>query len=624
MDDVMLFTDSHLARAPLVQKCKVQNQIGGFFCCREIMSRSLISDGELRKNLKYFGVDVGPIMDTTRNLYQRKLRSLTSQGRQEGSPRTPQAHHHSPQVRAGVKRQRTPIQVGGSALKQQQGSVRKRLKLEEQHSSVQVKRKGLYPDLSEWFPESPVSSVLLPDSPSVKPFSQDLRPRLHQHQAGSERPHPSGSHLRPQFQPYRSPIIPSALRDTPSSDSSDIPSPVESGGESPLSGSLTPPSPEVSPPSSPYPDPPPVSSSPKPAKAGFLQTITKLFGGVNKFFNNNSPEPRRSLKPAFDFNSPSRKKAASGRSQGPPGARFKPVNLASIEEDAVIEMGEASSLSSENSEVSLSPASASSSKSYDWELDPTEVSLCKKADGSLWRLGKGGFGEVFKGLRDGVDEVAVKIIRINSCSPRTIAEFKAEIDLISKLRHRHIMQFYGACIQPQNLYMVTELMSSDLFSMLRLPLSAERYKWSGIYGKEVLVGVATGLNYLHSRKPAVVHRDIKSPNILVMDGLAKIADVGVARTMGTSDMTAQKGFTIAWAAPEVVYRRRATEKIDIWSLGIILWEVVSGKLPRPGKLVLPDHSPPPLRTLYTHCISDDPSNRPSAQEVIAQLKNIRE
>lgn len=256
---------------------------------------------------------------------------------------------------------------------------------------------------------------------------------------------------------------------------------------------------------------------------------------------------------------------------------------------------------------------------YDWELQPSDVEICKKANGSLWRLGKGGFGEVFKGLKDSVDEVAVKVIRIQTSSV-AIELFKREIDIISKLRHRHILQFYGACIQPNCLYMVTELMQSDLFSNLRRDI---RYMWTGIYGKEVLLGVASGLHYLHSRKPPIVHRDIKSPNILLMDGIAKIADVGIARSKSDSDMTAQKGYTIAWAAPEVVYRRRATEKIDIWSFGVIIWEVVSAKLPRVGHLVLPSQAPPPLRALYTMCVDEDPNKRPSAEQIIKKLKAIK-
>lgn len=256
---------------------------------------------------------------------------------------------------------------------------------------------------------------------------------------------------------------------------------------------------------------------------------------------------------------------------------------------------------------------------YDWELLPSDVDICKKADGTLWRLGKGGFGEVFKGLKDSVDEVAVKVIRIQS-TPVAIDQFKQEIDIISKLRHRHILQFYGACVQSNCLYMVTELMQTDLFSSLRTDL---RYMWTGIYGKEVLLGVAAGLHYLHSRRPPIVHRDIKSPNILLMDGISKIADVGIARTKSDSDMTAQKGYTIAWAAPEVVYRKRATEKIDIWSFGVVMWEVVSGKLPRVGHLVLPSEAPPPLRTLYTMCVDEDANKRPSAAQAITQLKAIK-
>ena len=258
----------------------------------------------------------------------------------------------------------------------------------------------------------------------------------------------------------------------------------------------------------------------------------------------------------------------------------------------------------------------SNSQSYDWELDPGDVQICRKENGSLWSIGKGGFGVVYKAIMGGVDEVAVKVVHINS--PFFVDQLKQEIDMISKLRHRHIVQFYGACIDPSAVYMVTELMQMDLFSALRR--LTNQYKWSGVYGQEVALGVASGINYLHSRKPLVVHRDIKSPNILLQDGLAKLADVGLARTKAESDMTAQKGFTVAWAAPEVVYRKRATEKIDIWSFGIILWEIITGQLPRVGHLNLPLSTPSPLRAVYAACTLDDPVKRPSAQELVQHLK----
>lgn len=255
--------------------------------------------------------------------------------------------------------------------------------------------------------------------------------------------------------------------------------------------------------------------------------------------------------------------------------------------------------------------------SYDWELDPGDVQVCRHENGSLWSIGKGGFGVVYKAIMGGVDEVAVKVVHINS--PFFVDLLKQEIDMISKLRHRHIVQFYGACIDPSAVYMVTELMQMDLFSALRQ--LTNQYKWTGVYGQEVALGIASGINYLHSRKPLVVHRDIKSPNILLQDGLAKLADVGLARTKAESDMTAQKGFTVAWAAPEVVYRKRATEKIDIWSFGIILWEIITGQLPRVGHLNLPLMTPSPLRAVYASCTLEDPVQRPSAQELVHHLKS---
>lgn len=252
---------------------------------------------------------------------------------------------------------------------------------------------------------------------------------------------------------------------------------------------------------------------------------------------------------------------------------------------------------------------------YSWELQPEDVQICQRLDGTKWYLGRGGFGEVLKGVINGVDEVAVKLIKISS--PVAVEQFKHEIDTISMLRHRHILQFYGACVQPTCLYMVTELMKTDLYSALRRD---PKYFWTGQYGPEVALGIVSGLHYLHSRKPPMVHRDIKSPNILLMDGLAKIADVGLARSKANSDMTAQRGFTMAWAAPEVVYRRRATEKIDIWSFGVILWEIASGCVPHVGQLVIPKTSPGHVQQLFHMCTDENPTQRPSAAEIITKLK----
>ena len=537
---------------------------------------SLISDGELRKQLQNFGFDVGPINNTTRNLYQKKLQYFLSKNRRApGNIIIP--HEASPvRVATGVKRARessheaSPVRVATGVKRaresreRKQGRKRPRLNaqghpqqfnLQDRPINAQAKA-SMYPDLSEWL--TPPSSE--PHSPSTTPKRISLqRSRVPEPQVS-----PSPNH-HPRLCPPVSP--PSRLQ-------SDLSSFESSSMEDSL----------------------PSQSSPKPH--GFFKTVGRLIeSGVSKFLN--IAEPRRTLKSPLG-----RKKIFNDSS----------LSLAAIKPDLELE---------DNDEIAEAVGITTSGPPlvYDWELQPTEVALCRKGDGSPWSLGSGGFGEVFKGLRDGVDEVAVKRMKISNCTPSVIAQFKAEIDLISKLRHRHIVQFYGACIQPPHLSMVTELMSNDLFSVLRLSGESERYKWTGIYGRKVLVGVAMGLNYLHSRSPPVVHRDIKSPNILVMDGVAKIADVGVARTMGASDMTAQRGFTMAWASPEVVYRRRATEKIDIWSMGVIMWEVVTGRQPKVGKLVLPvATSSPSLRELFSRCMSDNPTARPSAQKIISELR----
>lgn len=258
---------------------------------------------------------------------------------------------------------------------------------------------------------------------------------------------------------------------------------------------------------------------------------------------------------------------------------------------------------------------------YEWELLPGDVEICLRLDGTKWQLGRGGFGEVYKGVKDGIDEVAVKVIRLQNTTLSN--QFKTEIDMISKLRHKNIVQFYGACLSPPSLFMVTELMQQDLFSALRKEKDAILYRWSGSHGRDVLCGIGTGIHYLHSRRPPVVHRDIKSPNILLHDNIAKIADVGIARTKHDSDMTAQRGFTIAWAAPEVIYRRRATEKIDIWSYGIILWEVVTGVLPGAGRLELPPTTDPHIVDIYNRCTAEEPVLRPTASEVVRTLRNAK-
>ena len=114
-----------------------------------------------------------------------------------------------------------------------------------------------------------------------------------------------------------------------------------------------------------------------------------------------------------------------------------------------------------------------------------------------------------------------------------------------------------------------------------------------------------------------------SPLLYIYRYVAKIGDVGIARFMTQENMTAQNSYTLAWAAPEVVYRHRATEKIDIWSFGIILWEIVTGKVPKTGYLSMPYWCPENIKSVYVRCILDDPNYRPTAADIVKSLDEIQ-
>ena len=581
-------------------------------------------DNDLRRQLTQCGVEVGPITDSTRDLYRRMLQKRLKVPGRMSRPAPGRNVKKTVQVASNRNNVGSPSRNIGPVNSPTGRNV----------ASLNSPRKSSMPlntpsdrgNLSGISSRGPASGL---QHGHKRPASNDYeaepkRPRLNVYNSGRDSEEDMEVSVRPvaSSSPKYQRLYPT-LPDYVDGEESAIPeqqyqiskrlSPVSRQSllfqtpppKQPSSNvSLSPPSPSA--------------SSDRRDGGGLLSGFAGFIGAGVRNFVKQIASPRQPIRSSRSIpNNPRLSLNASGSSSN--------IGVSSIRDSVPISEVDALDLSlpespppePESPEDSI--AQPEETTGYDWELQPSDVEICKKADGSLWKLGKGGFGEVFKGLKDSVDEVAVKVIRIQTSSV-AIELFKREIDIISKLRHRHILQFYGACIQPNCLYMVTELMQSDLFSNLRRDI---RYMWTGIYGKEVLLGVASGLHYLHSRKPPIVHRDIKSPNILLMDGIAKIADVGIARSKSDSDMTAQKGYSIAWAAPEVVYRRRATEKIDIWSFGVVIWEVVSGKLPRVGHLVLPSQAPPPLRVLYTLCVDEDANKRPSAEQIIKKLKAIK-
>lgn len=256
----------------------------------------------------------------------------------------------------------------------------------------------------------------------------------------------------------------------------------------------------------------------------------------------------------------------------------------------------------------------------DWEISEDRIEILRRPGGEPQQLGAGSFGKVVKALKDGVQVVAVKTLHCGEDDPLR-EHFVREIAMLRYVsRDANIVQFYGAVVSPKALMLVCEHMEGG---DLRRALSGEgraRLRWAA-GGKAVALDITRGLHALHTSR--VSHRDIKSSNVLLTrDGRAKLGDVGLAKLL--EEQYQSDGFvgTFAWAAPELLMGGRCDERVDIWSLGTVLWELATQEMPMRGMLrppVVPDECPRELVDVIHACMQHNPEDRPSAREVYNML-----
>ncbi|VAI84553.1 unnamed protein product [Triticum turgidum subsp. durum] len=222
------------------------------------------------------------------------------------------------------------------------------------------------------------------------------------------------------------------------------------------------------------------------------------------------------------------------------------------------------------------------------------------------------FGEVYRGEWHGT-EVAVKKFLQQDISSDILEELKAEVRIMKRLRHPNVVLFMGAVTRIPNLSILTEFLPrGSLFRLIRRPNNQldERKRI------RMALDVARGMNYLHNCTPVVVHRDLKSPNLLVDKNWVVKAE---------------------WMAPEVLRNEPSDEKCDVFSYGVILWELCTLLQPWEGmnpmqvvgavgfqerRLDIPAEVDPAIAEIIERCWQTDPKTRPSFSEIMAALKRV--
>eukprot|EP01088_Endostelium_zonatum_P019356 TRINITY_DN6649_c0_g1_i2.p1 TRINITY_DN6649_c0_g1~~TRINITY_DN6649_c0_g1_i2.p1 ORF type:complete len:1133 (-),score=354.80 TRINITY_DN6649_c0_g1_i2:85-3483(-) len=287
-------------------------------------------------------------------------------------------------------------------------------------------------------------------------------------------------------------------------------------------------------------------------------------------------------------------------------------------------------------ELGLKSGELKNNERIPWHIDPSQITCDVE-------LGKGVFGAVYKGKLFGTQPVAVKKLFASDIPTQEIEDFKKEVAIMNNLRHPNIVLFMGACFEPGKLMLVTELMSRGSVEDWIHP-DPNKSNSTGApkpnFKQSMKIGyqAAIGMNWLHQLTPPFLHLDLKPANLLIdANYTIKLADFGLSvmrQSAQDKHKTTGAVGSPLYMSPEMLCQKDYDEKVDIYSFGILLWELWAQKEPYEGRftslrelaegVVLQGIRPnindagKVLQELFTKCWGTYPRNRTSFKLIIEE------
>ncbi|XP_061792309.1 tyrosine-protein kinase Lyn isoform X2 [Nerophis lumbriciformis] len=250
-----------------------------------------------------------------------------------------------------------------------------------------------------------------------------------------------------------------------------------------------------------------------------------------------------------------------------------------------------------------------------WEIPKESITMVK-------RLGAGQFGDVWMAYYNNTTKVAVKTLKPGTM---TVEAFLAEANVMKTLQHHRLVRLYAVVTRTQPIYIITQFMANgSLLDFLKTKAGCRLTLPRLI---DFSAQVSEGMAYIEKKN--YIHRDLRAANVLVSENLlCKIADFGLARIISDNEYIAREGakFPIKWTAPEAISYSCFTIKSDVWSFGVLLYEIITfGQMPYPGmtkaevmsslqrgyRMPRPGECPPELYAIMESCWRSEPETRPT-------------